>query len=53
MHADIMIDQATGRSKGCGIVRFTTKEEAERSVQQLNGLNIAGRNIVVRIDKFA
>ncbi|TPX44594.1 hypothetical protein SeLEV6574_g04395 [Synchytrium endobioticum] len=53
VHADVMTDQATGRSKGCGIVRFTSREEAERAVQRLNASNIAGRNIVVRIDKFA
>ncbi|TPX33116.1 hypothetical protein SmJEL517_g03931 [Synchytrium microbalum] len=53
VHADIMIEQGTGRSKGCGTVRFTSREEAEKAVEVVNGLNIAGRNIVVRLDKFA
>ncbi|KAJ3078346.1 hypothetical protein HK102_004563, partial [Quaeritorhiza haematococci] len=53
VHADIMLEPGTGRSKGCGIVRFTTKEEAERAVEKVNGANVAGRNIVVRLDKFA
>ncbi|KAI8812071.1 hypothetical protein BJ742DRAFT_794725 [Cladochytrium replicatum] len=52
IHADILIDQASGRSKGCGIVRFGTKEESERAVEEVNGLNVAGRAVVVRLDKF-
>ncbi|KAJ3165976.1 hypothetical protein HK101_012055 [Irineochytrium annulatum] len=53
IHADVMSEPGTGRSKGCGIVRFASREEAERSVQTVNGTNVAGRNIVVRLDKFA
>ncbi|KAI9364463.1 hypothetical protein DFJ73DRAFT_418899 [Zopfochytrium polystomum] len=53
IHADVLTEAGTGRSKGCGIVRFTSREEAERAVQLVNGTNVSGRNIVVRLDKFA
>ncbi|KNC97522.1 uncharacterized protein SPPG_06998 [Spizellomyces punctatus DAOM BR117] len=53
VHADIMAEPGTGRSKGCGIVRFNTPEEAERAVQEVNGTNVGGRNVIVRLDKFA
>ncbi|KAI8845406.1 hypothetical protein BC829DRAFT_445749 [Chytridium lagenaria] len=53
VHADILSESGTGRSKGCGIVRFATRDEAERAVQVVNGFNLAGRNVVVRLDKFA
>jgi RNA recognition motif-containing protein len=52
-HADILSEPGSGRSKGCGIVRFATREEAEKAVQQMNGTTISGRTITVRIDKFA
>ncbi|KAJ3099877.1 hypothetical protein HDU97_002706 [Phlyctochytrium planicorne] len=53
IHADILSEPGTGRSKGCGVVRFAAREEADRAVQNLNGTNVAGRNIVVRLDKFS
>ncbi|KAJ3099600.1 hypothetical protein HDU96_010671 [Phlyctochytrium bullatum] len=53
IHADILSEPGTGRSKGCGIVRFAARDEAERAVQYVNGANVAGRNVVVRLDKFA
>ncbi|KAJ1567303.1 hypothetical protein HK405_006441 [Cladochytrium tenue] len=53
IHADVLTEPGTGRSKGCGIVRFSTREEADRAVEALNGTIVGGRNIVVRLDKFA
>ncbi|KAJ3121384.1 hypothetical protein HK100_012404 [Physocladia obscura] len=53
IHADIMIENETGRSKGCGMVRFASREEADKAVANLNGTNVMGRNIIVRLDKFA
>ncbi|TPX74376.1 hypothetical protein CcCBS67573_g04352 [Chytriomyces confervae] len=53
IHADIMTENETGRSKGCGMVRFASREEADKAVQNLNGTNVMGRNIIVRLDKFA
>ncbi|KAJ3417553.1 hypothetical protein HDV05_000010 [Chytridiales sp. JEL 0842] len=53
LHADIMTEHGTGRSKGCGVVRFSTRDEAERAVQLVNGTMVAGRAVIVHLDKFA
>ncbi|ORY50288.1 hypothetical protein BCR33DRAFT_846813 [Rhizoclosmatium globosum] len=53
IHADILTENETGRSKGCGMVRFGSREEADKAVAGLNGTNVMGRNIIVRLDKFA
>ncbi|KAJ3148434.1 hypothetical protein HDU89_004765 [Geranomyces variabilis] len=53
IHADVMVDNATGRSKGFGIVRFQTPEEAQRAVDEVNGTELQGRNVNVRLDKYA
>ncbi|KAJ3346183.1 hypothetical protein HDU83_003318 [Entophlyctis luteolus] len=52
VHADIMIENETGRSKGCGMVRFATREDAEKALE-LNGSSVMGRTILVRLDKYA
>ncbi|KAJ3382867.1 hypothetical protein HDU84_003972, partial [Entophlyctis sp. JEL0112] len=52
VHADIMIENETGRSKGCGMVRFATREDAEKALE-LNGTSVMGRTILVRLDKYA
>ncbi|KAJ3067351.1 hypothetical protein HDU98_009408 [Podochytrium sp. JEL0797] len=53
IHADVLTENDTGRSKGCGMVRFASREEADKAVANLNGTNVMGRNIIVRLDKFA
>jgi len=37
----------TGRSKGFGFVEMSTDEEAQKAIQELNGKEVGGRNIVV------
>ena len=39
------------RSRGWGIVRFATAEEASAAMAGMNGVEIAGRPIQVREDK--
>ncbi|KAJ3150285.1 hypothetical protein HDU86_006676 [Geranomyces michiganensis] len=53
IHADVMVDGASGRSKGFGIVRFQTTDEAQRAVDEVNGTELQGRNVNVRLDKYA
>ncbi|KAI9203026.1 uncharacterized protein BJ171DRAFT_425876, partial [Polychytrium aggregatum] len=53
VHADIMVESGMGRSKGCGTVRFASREESDRAVREFNGTIVSGRNIVVKLDKFA
>jgi RNA recognition motif-containing protein len=50
-HADVIVDSA-GRSKGLGTIRFNTQEDAERAVQIASGLQIGGRLISARLDRF-
>ncbi|DBB02454.1 TPA: hypothetical protein ACH3X3_011450 [Trebouxia sp. C0006] len=50
--ADVIID-SSGRSRGFGTVRFSTKEEADAAAEKLNNSQIGGRTVTVRIDRFA
>jgi RNA recognition motif-containing protein len=45
--ATVMMDRATGRSRGFGFVEMSTDEEAEKAVQQFNGYEFQGRNLNV------
>lgn len=50
VRADILSD-ASGRSKGCGIVEFSTVDEAQRAIHNLTDTEILGRRIFVREDR--
>ena len=43
----IIMDRATGRSKGFGFVEMTNEEEAKKAIEELNNAEIEGRTIVV------
>ncbi|MCD6115074.1 RNA-binding protein [bacterium] len=43
----IIVNRATGRSKGFGFVEMSTEEEAQNAMASLNGQELDGRNIVV------
>ena len=45
--ATVMMDRATGRSRGFGFVEMSSDEEALKAVQQLNGHDFQGRNLNV------
>ena len=45
--AKIIIDRATGQSKGFGFVEMPSQEEAEEAIRQLDGTPLSGRNIRV------
>lgn len=40
-----------GRSKGCGIVEYSTREEAEKAIEELNNVDFDGRPVFVREDR--
>jgi len=52
VHASVFLDE-DGRSKGCGIVEFATREEALKSIDELNDSYIGNSNrpIFVREDR--
>ena len=47
VHAEVIMSRE-GRSKGCGIVEYTTAEEAKRAIEQLSDQTLMGRPVFVR-----
>lgn len=45
---NIILDRETGRSRGFGFVEMSTGEEAKKAIETLNGVDIEGRNIIVK-----
>jgi RNA recognition motif-containing protein len=43
----VIQDPATGRSRGYGFVELASAEEAARAVENLNGVELGGRPLVV------
>ena len=43
----IIMDKATGRSKGFGFVEMPDEEEAKKAIEELNNAEVEGRTIVV------
>lgn len=50
VHADVL-ELANGRSKGCGLVEYSTPEEAAIAIAELNNTELEGRLIFVREDR--
>lgn len=48
-----VIEGADGRKKGFGTVRFFKAEDATNAIEELNGTELGGRQIEVRVDKNA
>jgi RNA recognition motif-containing protein len=51
LSAKIVLDKATGRSKGLGFVDMGTPEEAAKAISMLNGSDLGGRSISVDFAK--
>ena len=45
--ANVITDRNTGRSRGFGFVEMSSEEEAKKAIEELNGTDLKGRNIVV------
>jgi RNA recognition motif-containing protein len=46
-----VICEKNGRSKGCGIVEYSTEEEAHQAIEELTHTELKGRMIFVREDR--
>lgn len=49
--ADVLIDRATGRSKGCGIVEYEDAADARKAIRDLHETELDGRQIFLREDR--
>lgn len=47
---DVMME-SDGRSKGCGVVEFSTPEDAQNAIETMNDTELSGRQIFVREDR--
>ena len=45
----IIMDRATGRSKGFGFVEMSNDEEAQKAIEMFNNYELGGRNLTVNI----
>lgn len=52
LYADVLL-LPNGMSKGCGIVEYATREQAQQAVAQLSNQNLMGRLVYVREDREA
>ena len=50
LNADVLTN-ASGRSKGCGFVEFSSASEAEKAIATMNDTELKGRLIFVREDR--
>jgi RNA recognition motif-containing protein len=45
--AKIIFDKYSGKSKGFGFVEMPNEAEAKKAIEELNGAEVQGRNIIV------
>jgi cold-inducible RNA-binding protein len=45
--AAVVEDRETGRSRGFGFVEMSSKDEAQKAIEQFNGKEVNGRNLNV------
>lgn len=48
---DVFVDSVSGRPLGCGIVKFTTPQDAAKAIETLHNSVLDGRPILVREDR--
>jgi RNA recognition motif-containing protein len=51
VETNLMMDRATGRSRGFAFVTMSTPEEAQKAIDALNGKDLDGRALTVNIAK--
>src|SRR5436190_24087546 len=51
VEANLMMDRATGRSRGFAFITMSSPQEAENAIAALNGSSLDGRNLTVNAAK--
>lgn len=51
LEAQIITDRSSGRSKGFGFVTFSSEEDAQKAINEMNDKEIDGRKLVVNVAK--
>lgn len=46
--ARVICDREGGRSRGFGFVEFASQDDARRAIEELNGMDIQGRPLLVK-----
>ena len=46
---NLMLDKATGKSRGFAFVEFATAEEAQKAIEQFHNKDFQGRSITVNV----
>jgi RNA recognition motif-containing protein len=46
--AKVIMDKATGRSKGYGFVEMANDADGEKAIEKLNGAEVEGKTLVVK-----
>jgi RNA recognition motif-containing protein len=47
--ANVVMDRETGRSRGFGFVEMAEEDQARKAVDEMNGKNVSGRDLVVNL----
>jgi len=50
-HAEVAAD-ASGRRRGYGVVKFASKEDAQKAMELLNGHDFEGRPVSIKLDRY-
>lgn len=45
----LIVDRATGRSKGIAFVEYATEEEAQKAIEAMHGFEMDGRALTVNV----
>jgi cold-inducible RNA-binding protein len=51
VETNLMMDRATGRSRGFAFVTMNSPEEAQKAIEAMNGKSIDGRALTVNVAK--